>query len=72
MNQLLLKRLNVSLANLIIIVNAKKQIYISKIDINETPRIIDKDGNELIKTEGHIINLRKMDYYENRVKKGFQ
>lgn len=53
------------------IVDPKKQIYISRLDINNL-KMINKSGEEVSATAGQLKNLRKKDYYENRVKKGFQ
>mmetsp|Transcript_22723 Transcript_22723/g.22568 ORF Transcript_22723/g.22568 Transcript_22723/m.22568 type:complete len:90 (+) Transcript_22723:1250-1519(+) len=55
-----------------IIIDPKKQIYVSKVDANEIAPIVSKKGKQIQPTQGHIKNLRKKDYYENRVKKGFQ
>ena len=53
----------------LILVDPKKQIFISKIDYAKSPRLMNKEGDEIVATHGHIKNLRKKDYYENRVKK---
>ena len=54
-------------------VDPKKQIFLSKFDINSTPRVVGPDGvEEPMPTEAQVKNLRKKDYYENRVKKAFQ
>lgn len=54
-------------------VDPKKQIFISKLNLDPTPRKSGKDGvEEPPMHEGHLKNLRKKDYYENRVKKAFQ
>lgn len=72
MKQNFLKELKVIALCLLHIVDPKKQIYISKIDYEKSPKIVNKSGDEIVMTHGHIKNLRKKDYYENRVKKGFQ
>ena len=45
--------------DLINLVDPKKQIYISKIDYENSPKIVNKSGEEIIMTHGHIKNLRK-------------
>lgn len=56
-----------------IVVDPKKQIFISKHVIDQSSKANNKKGSdEPITTEGHIKHLRKKDYYENRVKKVFQ
>lgn len=53
-----------------LLVDPKKQIFISKVSKDDTPRIINANGEEVEATEAHIVNLRKKDYFENRIKKG--
>lgn len=54
-------------------IDPKKQIFVSKINMENSPRAGNKDAaEEGVNTEGHLKNLRKKDYYENRVKKNFQ
>lgn len=53
------------------VVDPKKQIYISKFDIDGNNNSTNKTGEEVAHTQAHIKNLRKKDYYENRIKKGF-
>ena len=51
------------------LVDPKKQIYISKFNADSSPVNVNKDGQEMILGEGHLKNMRKKDYYENRIKK---